>query len=416
MPTIETVSIDDVYPWEDEYGNAYLSRDYSTKANRDYVHELARSMRAKGVPDEPVTLARDGGIFRIVAGNSRVMAMRELGTKTFPAVILDEAEARAAVETAVRTNVKKKYEAAEESNLFQQLLIFGDDQYVSEVSGIDAGQVAKIRRARRAVDDAAEDMSLDRLAAIAEFEGDEQAVAALSSCKESEWERVARDQRWRIEREEADRQIREALEAAGIVVLRDRPQGAIFVSYVSTPSNMPEAAGPLAPTCAVRNGNGGYSLLRMPNADDEENERAEAERREEAAVQREHDKLVAARCTARRSEWLAAHLANGGAAALRNLQAGAVDAISDARGVEWLEDHGIAPTAGPVEIAAWVTRLDGYEHGVWWYGWGGGGARTANGTRVADWHEVYEALAADGYEMDDEERAMFELYEGEDQE
>lgn len=410
MPTIETVNIDDVYPWEDEYGNAYLSRDYSTKANREYVHELARSMRAKGVPDEPVTLARDGGIFRIVAGNSRVMAMRELGTRTFPAVILDDAEAKAAVETAVRTNVKKKYEAAEESNLFQQLLIFGDDQYVSEVAGIDAGQVAKIRRARRVVDDAAEDMSLDRLVAIAEFEGDEQAVAALAGCKESEWERVARDQRWRIEREENDRRIREALEGAGIVVLAERPQGAIFVTYVSTPEGMPETGGPLAPSCAVRSGNGGYSLLRMPNADDEESERVEAERREEAAVQKEHDRLVAARCAERRTEWLAARLANGGAATLPNLQRGAIEEISDERGVEWLEGHGIAPTAGPVEIAAWVTRLDAYEYGAWWYGWGGSGTRTANDARTSDWHEIYKALAADGYEMDDEERDMFELY------
>ena len=410
MPTIETVSIDDVYPWEDEYGNAYLSRDYSTKANREYVHELANSMRAKGVPDEPVTLARDGGIFRIVAGNTRVMAMRELGTKTFPAVILDETEAKAAVETAVRTNVKKKYEAAEESNLFQQLLIFGDDQYVSEVAGIDAGQVAKIRRARRAVDDAAEDMSLDRLAAIAEFEGDEQAVAALASCKESEWERVAREQRWRIEREEKDRQIREELEAAGIVVLSERPKGAIFAAYVSAPGNMPEMDGPLAPSCAVSTGSGGYSLLRMPNADDEENERLEAERREEAEVQKEHDRRVAARCTERRTEWLVAHLANGGAATLQSLQRGAIEGISNERGVDWLEEHGIAPTAGPVEIAAWVTRLDTFEYGAWWYGWGGSGARTANDARVDSWHEVYEALAADGYEMDDEEREMFELY------
>lgn len=79
MPTIETVNIDDVYPWEDEYGNEFLSRDYSTKENQRYVQRLADSMRAKGVPDEPVQLSRDGGIFRIVSGNSRVRAMRQIG-------------------------------------------------------------------------------------------------------------------------------------------------------------------------------------------------------------------------------------------------------------------------------------------------------------------------------------------------
>ena len=107
MPRIETVSIEDVFPYVDEYGNEFLSRDYSLRENQEYVHELARSMARRGVPDEPVTLARDGGVYRIVAGNSRVMAMRELGTKRFPAVILDDEDAQAAVETAVRTNTKK---------------------------------------------------------------------------------------------------------------------------------------------------------------------------------------------------------------------------------------------------------------------------------------------------------------------
>jgi len=57
---IETVSIEDVYPLVDEFGNDLATRDYSTKANQAYVEELARSMRAKGIPDEMVTLVRDG--------------------------------------------------------------------------------------------------------------------------------------------------------------------------------------------------------------------------------------------------------------------------------------------------------------------------------------------------------------------
>ena len=49
MPAIEHVSIEDVYPWEDEYGNEFLSRDYSTKENQKYLERLAESMRAKAV-------------------------------------------------------------------------------------------------------------------------------------------------------------------------------------------------------------------------------------------------------------------------------------------------------------------------------------------------------------------------------
>ena len=157
MPVIERVSIDDVYPWEDEYGNEFLSRDYSTKENQRYLGRLAESMRAKGVPDEPVQLSRDDGIFRIVSGNSRVRAMRMIGTKEFDAVVLDDAEAneamRRATETAVRTNTKKKYDAIEESRLVQQLAMFADDEYVAEAAGIDVEKVKSIRKGRQAVGD-----------------------------------------------------------------------------------------------------------------------------------------------------------------------------------------------------------------------------------------------------------------------
>lgn len=40
---IETVSIEDVFPLEDEYGNSMARRDYSLKANKDYVKRLAES-------------------------------------------------------------------------------------------------------------------------------------------------------------------------------------------------------------------------------------------------------------------------------------------------------------------------------------------------------------------------------------
>lgn len=70
---IETVSIEDVYPLVDEFGNDLARRDYTLKENQAYVQELARSMRSKGIPDEMVTLVRDGGIYRIKAGNSRII-------------------------------------------------------------------------------------------------------------------------------------------------------------------------------------------------------------------------------------------------------------------------------------------------------------------------------------------------------
>ena len=87
---IETVSIEDVFPLEDEYGNSMARRDYTLKANKDYVKRLAESFNPETKqPDEPPVLVRDRGIYRIKAGNSRVEAMRLLKVKSFTAVVED---------------------------------------------------------------------------------------------------------------------------------------------------------------------------------------------------------------------------------------------------------------------------------------------------------------------------------------
>lgn len=241
MPTLETVNIGDVYPWEDEYGNQFLSRDYSTKENQRYVEELARSMRAKGVPDEPVQLSRDGGIFRIVSGNSRVRAMRLLGTKRFDAIILDDAEAkqamRRAIETTVRTNTKKKYDAVEESRFVQQLAMFADDEYVAEAAGIEAEQVRKIRKARKTVGDDGDEMTIYRMCAIAEFSEDEKAVEMLTECPEREVDATLALLRSRRERAEREGTLVGTLEANGIPVVGSAA-GMRVVAVVDSPEKV----------------------------------------------------------------------------------------------------------------------------------------------------------------------------------
>lgn len=114
---IERVRVADVLPLVDEYGNEFLNRDYSLDVNKAYVAELAASFK-DGEPDEPIVVVRDGDVFRIKAGNSRVRAMKELGTEECWAIVDDEGTEQAINETVVRTNTKKKYEAVEEALKF----------------------------------------------------------------------------------------------------------------------------------------------------------------------------------------------------------------------------------------------------------------------------------------------------------
>lgn len=414
MPTIERVNINDVFPWEDEYGNEFLSRDYSTKENKRYVERLAESMRARGVPDEPVTLSRDGGIYRIVAGNSRVRAMRTLGTKSFDAVVLDDEEAEAArrraVETAVRTNTKKTYEETEESAFVQQLAAFRTDEYVAEAAGIEPEQVARVRRARRVVGDDGDQMTIRRMCAIAEFEGDEAAVAVLTRCKEREIDWRVRDLRHKAEQAEVRAAIAAALEDAGIVVLSKTPEGAIFCAYVCDPEGVPETGGPKSPSFAVAHGNGnGFTLYRMHGAEDTREEAEEAARREEAELARARDREAAEAGRTRRRAWLVERLVNFDAARLPHLAELAEACLvadypcaDDAHRA--ILDASARPTVGSLDVLASVMAMELPEFGIWSH-WNG---RCVVRERALTYRDLMDAMVADGYEPDEGERAMYD--------
>lgn len=307
---IETVNIEDVYPLVDEFGNDLATRDYSTKENQAYVEELARSMRAKGIPDEMVTLVRDGGIYRIKAGNSRVMAMRKLGTKTFPAIVEDESTEQAVLETVVRTNTKKKYEAVEESRFIRQLAMFGDDEYVAEVSGLEAEKVAKVRRAAAVVEDAADDMSLLRLITIGEFADDPEAVEALTNCAEREYQTIAKRFEGRRKKEQAASALAHDLEAKGIAIV-DSAAGYDLVANINSAAMIP--ADLPAGCVAMRHAKPGFFVILKPAADEEQEAAPEKieqiEERNEARAEAEAIAILYAEGTASRRAWLAEQLA-----------------------------------------------------------------------------------------------------------
>ena len=184
MLELVRVKVADIHPLTDEYGNTFLSRDYALPANVEYVKRLAASFGPSGEPDEQIKLVRDGDGYAIKAGNTRVMAMRELGTEECWAVIDSEDTVQSVLETVVRTDAKKCYEPIELSRFNQQLFLFGDDEYVSSVSQIGVEEVGRMRRGRALAGDRAEQFTLDRLEALGEFDGDEKAVKAIEDASE----------------------------------------------------------------------------------------------------------------------------------------------------------------------------------------------------------------------------------------
>lgn len=420
MPVIERVRISDVRPWVDEYGNEFLSRDYSTKENQAYVERLADSMRAKGVPDEMVHLSRDGRIYRIVSGNSRVRAMRLLGTEEFDAVILDDEEAseavRRAVEVTVRTNTKKTYDPVEESRFVQQLSMFRDDEYVAQAAGIEKEKVARVRRARKAVGTGGDGYTLERMAAIAEFEGDEEAIRELEACDE-------RSIRWTSERLRRKREIMDANDELADRI-RERYEEWIFLGYgkdelakkrlvyrghVDGEEDLGEFSEYEVDAQVVPCYSGGFDVYSEPRTSDSEERAREASLKLAREQRRRADEEELDEVRADVRGWVAGKLENFTPRAIPHVYGAALEYHGkelerDAVLRAVFEESDASFTVGTHGIAKWLRRelpTRDYSH-VGIYSYLGTTAATEAAHEVTAWRaqdfvEFIDTLKADGY-------------------
>lgn len=234
MQTMELVDIEDVYPYE-EHDVRMNPRDVDSKECREYIGQLAEQFKYNrlnpGQPRVRPILYKDGGIYQIIDGECRYEAMKLIGTKKFFADVyddLDDAETarQEAAKAMVETDAKRALTAEEMSRGVQQMLTLDiPDEEVAAVARIDAEKVKRARRGAKAVSDAAYDMTLDRLAAIAEFEGDEEDVAKLRDCSQKEWYRIYEGLLAERERREAMARMVASAKAAGVEIADKTPKG-----------------------------------------------------------------------------------------------------------------------------------------------------------------------------------------------
>lgn len=298
MQELVNVDIEDVYPYEDADGNSLNPRDFSTPASAEYIEQLAGQFRYNrlnpGQPRVKPILYRDGGIYWIIDGECRYRAMKSIGTRRFLAEVYDDladAEtARAeAAKAMVETDCKLNLTAEEMSRGVQQMLALDlPDEEVAAVARIEPEKVRRARRGARKVADAAYDMTLDRLMAIAEFEGDEEAAAELRDCPQRDWQQVyARLARER-ERAALEAELSRVLEEAGVprVPEGDGTERVCLASiYVSdtAPAKLEAALADGGPEAYDIDGNW-LELLREVTDEDRE-DREEERRRDQRAME-----------------------------------------------------------------------------------------------------------------------------------
>ncbi len=265
---LENVSIEDVYP-------------DAKNPRRDFgdIAALADTFALNdGYPTNPIVVVRDGGIYRIVDGERRYRAMKHLRKQTCPAVVYESMEDASAAAAMVATDEKQPLTAEEKSRGVQQMLLLGiDPAKVEKAARLGKGQGVRIAKARRMVDDAGDDMSLDRMLAISEFDEGDPAVEELEACPEGEWRRVY-DRIVRERKLDADiAALADAAREAGIEVVDAAPEGTCYQGYAIEPCDVADYEG--VEGCVAVLTRGWRAEMRFYAPDSDEGEEAVSEER-----------------------------------------------------------------------------------------------------------------------------------------
>ena len=187
------------------------------------------SVRERGVL-EPVLLYRaEDGTLTVLAGQRRTLAARETGLASIPAVVSDTppADADRLVDQYVENEHRAALTNSERITAVEQMALAGlSEHQIAKRTGTDKATIhaAKVAASSPASREAADQLTLDQAATLAEFDDDPQAVATLLSAAERGYGFDHAAQRLRNDRAETAARAALALEltAQGVTVI-DRP-------------------------------------------------------------------------------------------------------------------------------------------------------------------------------------------------
>lgn len=276
-----------------------LVRPSGTNPRREMgdLKALARSIEATGgQPVCPIVVVPDGGVYRIVDGERRWRAMRELGAERVDCVVVDGYDDADELVAMMATDDKLRLSDEERARGTQRMLRL--DVPEGRAAGALGSTEERVRRARSVVREAPEQASMGTLLAAAdESFSDEERRRVLSRPNAAAAEREAGHIREEHAAAEADALIRR--EAGDRVTYGEGPaptwdpegHGLIYLGTVSGPSAVPKVLAKAPEGAAItayprQYGKPGYELFCAdPDADERRAADAEARRVEDGLTE-----------------------------------------------------------------------------------------------------------------------------------
>lgn len=257
------------------------------------IGALARSIEATGgEPLNPPVVVADGNVYRIVDGERRYRALSSIygEDREVSALVADTMDEANEFVAMLATDDKRQLTEAERARGVQQMLVLGvDEQRIERASRATAGQIRAARRLRGSIE--GRQVTLDQLEAASAFD-DEKDIEAVLAAGDG-WAGKADQIRRRNEREEAKAEDYDAFGDAGIPVVKERPEGSIYVLWACYGTVAKELEGlDIAPgTVAVNIGSGWY-LYGPDDGSGDQAEKTEEEIVAEQEAKREEAALV----------------------------------------------------------------------------------------------------------------------------
>ena len=274
---LRKVNVEDIYP--DEKNPRKKFGDIDALAASFELNEMN-----PGEPINPPVVVQDGGIYRIVDGERRYRAIKKNKITQCNVVVCDDISEANTMIAMLATDDKVQLSDLEKSRGVQQMLLLGVDPVkVEKTARLKAGDAMRINKAMLKIDDAAEDMTLDRLFAIAEFAEDPEAVEELSNCHENAWETLAANLRRKSSEKKNRGEMKALLDECGIDIIEDKA-GTKTEDYFYTAKKLAagiEKYGAEEGLVAWYDSNDGSYELRVPKPETESTEESELDRKVE---------------------------------------------------------------------------------------------------------------------------------------
>lgn len=270
-----------------------LVRPSGTNPRREMgdLKALVRSIEATGgQPVSPIVVVPDGGVYRIVDGERRWRAMRELGAERVDCVVVDGYDDADELVAMMATDDKLRLSDEERARGTQRMLRL--DVPEGRAAGALGSTEERVRRARRVVREAPEQASMGVLLAAAdESFSEEERRRVLSRPNAAAAEREAGRIREEHAAAEADALIRR--ETGERVTFEDgaaptwdpEGHGLLYLGTVSGPRTVAKVLAKAPEGAAIaayprQYGKPGYELFAAdPDADERKAAEAEAKRR-----------------------------------------------------------------------------------------------------------------------------------------